>query len=134
MPDRTLFNAATGKFLTCYAPPAPLLRRGAGAPCLVPHSASPSGIAALCRRSCCVCSGSRHAPPAAPRLSPFACFGATCGVSLRPSEPSGLLGYSFCHSRTRLCGYRRGWKSGVPSSCPHLSFPQKRESRKKAIY
>jgi len=151
MPDRTLFNAATVKFLTCFAPPAPRLRRGAGALVLF---RPPRALAVSLR-----CSGSRHAPPAASRWSPFAASQAlpaslrsavglaayapgagTLRLRLRvclpprPSEPSGLLGHFFCHSRTRLCGHRRGWESGVPSSCPHLSFPRKRESRKKAIY
>ncbi len=32
------FNASTGKILPFFAPPAPRLRRGAGAPCLVPQA------------------------------------------------------------------------------------------------
>ena len=81
--------------------------------------ASPSGSASLCRWSCSACfealwrlcyapappvfspapqalavslrsSGSRHASPAAPRLSPLARCGAACVVSLRPSEPCRL--------------------------------------------
>ncbi len=52
----------------------------------------------------------------ASRWSPLARCGAACGVSLRPSEPFGLLGYSFCHSR----------ESGNPGApvCIPLSFTQ----------
>ncbi len=67
-------------------------------------------------------SGSRHASPAALRLSPLAGCGAACGVSLRPSEPFGLLGHSFCHSRTRLRGHRLRRESRESDLPPPLLF------------
>ncbi len=59
---------------TGFCAAGPRLRRGAGALCLVSQLRKPFGPASLRLRSCSVC------------------FGAACGVSLRPSEPFGLLG------------------------------------------
>ncbi len=60
-----------------------------------------------------------------------------CGLPARPSEPcrrartfaslgGGLLGNSFCHSRTRLRGHKLRRESGDPV-CPLLPFLRTRE-------
>ncbi len=67
------------------------------APCLVPPSASPDGLAPVLRE------------PVAPRQSPFACFGATCGVSSRPSEPCRLA---------RTAPRSAAFSSGIPFVIP----------------
>ena len=106
-----------------FASPAVLLRystsrrSACGFACLVPCSgnrlraftfAVSQAVRPSLRSGLCLAPRLRE-PPAA---SPFACFGATCGVSLRPSEPFGLLGDAFCHSRTRLHGHRLRRESG----------------------
>ena len=95
--------------LRCSGSPMVCLR-GSASPC-GSCSTAPRALAVSLRSS-----GSPHASPMASRWSPLARCGAACGVSLRPSEPFGLLGYSFCHSR----------ESGNPGApvCIPLSFTQ----------
>ena len=149
MPDITGVRNHRMKVPSLILRRRPALSRGAGAPRLAaqasqalpaPHcfavglasqASEPfgflgsSGSPAVCLRG----SGSRHAPPAASRWSPFAGCGAACGVSLRPSEPFGLLGHSFCHSR-------EGGNPGAPY-CFRLSSMRRLEPgiiRPKEVY